>query len=64
MFLQSLLPDFKSLSKPRKIRTKIKFQNTVYNEVINIKLKTPTSTLYSSTPASVSMQSSEDNSHW
>ncbi|CAI6362082.1 unnamed protein product [Macrosiphum euphorbiae] len=66
MFLKSLLPDLKSLSRPQKIRTKIKFQEILYNEVMNIKPATSTSTLYSSTPASVSTQSSvsNDDSHW
>lgn len=68
MFLKSLLPDLKSLSRLQKMRTKIKFQEILYNEVMNIKPTTPISTLqYSSTPASVSTQSSisaEDNSHW
>lgn len=66
MFLKSLLPDLKSLSRPQKIRTKIKFQEILYNEVMNIKPTTSTSTLYSSTPASVSTQSSvsNDDSHW
>lgn len=65
MFLKSLLPDLKSLSRAQKIRTKIKFQEILYNEIMNI--EPTTATPYSSTPASVSTQSSistEDNSHW
>lgn len=65
MFLKSLLPDLKSLSRSQKMRTKIKFQEILYNEIMNN--EPTTSTQYSSTPASVSTQSSistEDNSHW
>jgi len=65
MFLKSLLPDLKSLSRAQKMRTKIKFQEILYNEIMNN--EPPTSTQHSSTPASVSTQSSistEDNSHW
>lgn len=46
MFLKSLLPDLKSLSRPQKIRTKIKFQEILYKEVMGIKPTTYTSTLY------------------
>lgn len=55
MFLKSLLPDLKSLSRSQKMRTKIKFQEILYNEIMN---NEPTkSTQYSSTAASVSTQS-------
>lgn len=66
MFLKSLLPDLKSLSRPQKIRTKIKFQEILYKEVMSIKPTTSTSTLYSSTPTSISTQSSISNEdfHW
>ncbi|KAL4096706.1 hypothetical protein QTP88_021609 [Uroleucon formosanum] len=42
LFLKSLLPDLKKLSQTQKMRTKIKFQEILLQETLNLLQSTPT----------------------
>jgi len=42
LFLKSLLPDLKKLSQTQKMRTKIKFQEILLQETLNLLQPTPT----------------------
>lgn len=64
MFLKSLLPDLKSLSRPQNIKTKIKFQEILYNEVMNITPSTSTSTLCQAHQHQFLLSRQFQDSHW